>query len=420
MAQTKKPSSNWSYSYSNEWGKKYNQCRKKTGRTAPINVDTSKVSPCSELCRLGINYKPSNKCYLSLVNDNPTITFDPVSIINFKREFYFLRRMTIHQPSMHTINGGRYDMEVMLYHQKNKTNFDDGGVIFSILLKKGVDYGSANEFLNEFINQLPTQETKIEKEIDVSSDWNPLQLLPENKSFFYYDGALPYPPCDMKWTIVIFEEIVSISANIIDTVKFMLSGIKNIRPIQPLPPSAVVFYNNAIDFDNYDIEETDVLPESQLKQSLNLRNNIEKKRKQYYNERLYYIKGGIILVVFVLMICLAVKTAKYIVSNDYLNQFMLGQLQKKMIRDKAEAKEAQMEQAVAQGQMSKENLALMQSSEGIQEATGQPVVEMVGSPGRNMGGMSGMSGMPPELMQQLGQAGQASLSNQNLAKMAKM
>ena len=404
MAQTKKPSSNWSYSYSNEWGKKYNQCRKKTGRTAPINVDTSKVSPCSELCRLGINYKPSNKCYLSLVNDNPTITFDPVSIINFKREFYFLRRMTIHQPSMHTINGGRYDMEVMLYHQKNKTNFDDGGVIFSILLKKGVDYGSANEFLNEFINQLPTQETKIEKEIDVSSDWNPLQLLPENKSFFYYDGALPYPPCDMKWTIVIFEEIVSISANIIDTVKFMLSGIKNIRPIQPLPPSAVVFYNNAIDFDNYDIEETDVLPESQLKQSLNLRNNIEKKRKQYYNERLYYIKGGIILVVFVLMICLAVKTAKYIVSNDYLNQFMLGQLQKKMIRNQGEAKEAQMEQAIAQGQMSKENLALMQSSEGIQEATGQPVAGMGSPPSPNMGGMGGMSGIPPELMQQLGQS----------------
>jgi carbonic anhydrase len=420
MTQTNQPSSNWSYSYSNDWGKKFGQCRKRTGRTAPINIDTSKVSPCSELCRLSINYNPSNKCYLSLTNDNPTITFDPVSLINFKREFYFLRRMTIHQPSMHTINGGRYDMEVMLYHQKNKTNFGDGGVIFSILLKKGVDYGSANEFLNEFINQLPTQETKNEKEIDVSSEWNPLQLLPENKSFFYYDGALPYPPCDMKWTIVVFEEIVSISANIIETVKFMLSGIKNIRPIQPLPPSAVVFYNNAIDFERYDIKETDVLPESALKQSLNLRNNINKKRKQYYNERLYYIKGAIVLIVFILMIILAVKIAKYIIKNDYLNKFMLGQLQKRMLRNQTEASEAQMEQAVAQGQMSKENMAAMMSSQGVQEATGQPVSSSMGGPASLSGSPSVGSGLDSasNLLQQLGQ--QSGISNQNIAKMAKV
>ena len=125
MAQTKQPSSNWSYSYSNDWGKKYAQCRRKTTRTAPINIDTSKVSPCSELCRLAINYQSSSRCYISLVNDNPTVTFDPVSIIRFKREFFFLRRMTIHQPSMHTVNGTRFDMEIILYHQKNKTSFED-------------------------------------------------------------------------------------------------------------------------------------------------------------------------------------------------------------------------------------------------------------------------------------------------------
>ena len=344
MAQKQLQTSGWSYSYSNDWGKKYAQCRRKTGRIAPINIDTSKVSPCSELCRLAINYQSSDRCYISLVNDNPTVTFDPVNIIRFKREFFFLRKMTIHQPSMHTVNGTRFDMEIMLYHQKNKTSFADGGVIFSILLKKGVDYGDANTFLNEFVNQLPTQETKIEKEIEVGKDWSPLMLLPENTSFFYYDGALPYPPCDTNWTLVVFEEIIPVSSNIIETVKFLLGGVKNIRPLQVLPPSAVVFYNNTVDFDSYDIKETDTAFESELKQNLNLLNKQKQDRKAAFNNKLYYIKAGIIMVVFILMICLAVKTAKFIVANDYINQYMLAQVKKKQIRNQEAALQAQMEQ----------------------------------------------------------------------------
>jgi hypothetical protein len=54
----------------------------------------------------------------------------------------------------------------------------------------GKDYGSATEFLNEFINQMPASEMAIEKDIDVSDTWCPDQLFPEgSKSFFYYDGA---------------------------------------------------------------------------------------------------------------------------------------------------------------------------------------------------------------------------------------
>ena len=370
MAASNKPSSNkqsnnWSYSYSNDWGKTNQQCRNKTGRTAPINIDTSKVSPCSELCRLAINYQPSDRCYISLVNDNPTITFDPVNIIRFKGEFYFLRRMTIHQPSMHTVNGTRYDMELMLYHQRNKTSFADGGVIFSILLKKGVDYGDANTFINEFVNQLPTKETRVEKEIEVGKDWTPLMVLPENKSFFYYDGALPYPPCDMKWTLIVFEEIVSISANIIETVKFLLGGVKNIRPLQPLPPSAVVFYNNTADFDSYDIQETDVSEQPDLKHNLNLLNSQAQARKEAINKKLYYIKGIIIFIVFILMIFLAIKAAKFIVSNDYLNQFMTAQLQKKQVRNQEAAMQNQIAQAEAQGMMPADMMSMMTGQGGM-------------------------------------------------------
>ena len=45
---------------------------------------------------------------------------------------------------------------------------------------------------------MPSNDMPIEKDIDVSNNWSPEQLFPTSKSFFYYEGALPYPPCDPK------------------------------------------------------------------------------------------------------------------------------------------------------------------------------------------------------------------------------
>ena len=44
--------------------------------------------------------------------------------------------MTLHYPSMHTINGSKYDMEILLYYFRNHKNKDDGGVLMSILCEK--------------------------------------------------------------------------------------------------------------------------------------------------------------------------------------------------------------------------------------------------------------------------------------------
>ena len=241
----------WSFSRDNEWVSKFPTCNKNATNISPLNIDTSKVSPCNALCRLSINYKPST-CSISMVNNIPTVTFSPNSIIKFKDDFYFLRKMTLHYTSMHTINNSYSDLEILLYHNRNPINDNDGGVIISILLNKGEDYGTANEFMNEFINQMPANEMPIEQDIDVSSTWCPKQLFPESsKSFFYYEGALPYPPCTLKWTYIIFELSVPISMNIIDTVKYIVGpGNKNIRPIQRTPPNIFIYYNANTYFDN--------------------------------------------------------------------------------------------------------------------------------------------------------------------------
>ena len=339
---TKTSAGLWAFDRSSEWVSRYGNCSNKAKRTAPLNIDTSTISPCNALCRLSMKYEPTT-CSISMVNNIPTVTFSPNCIIKFKNDFFYLRKMTIHYTSMHTINDSYYDMEVLLYHNRNPINDADGGVIISVLMKKGADYGTTNEFMNEFINQMPSNDMPVEQDITVSDNWNPEQLLPGSKSFFYYDGALPYPPCNPNWTFIIFEEAVEISQNIIDTVHvYILGNNLNIRPIQRTPKGISIFYNANSSLDtSQDLSGADTI---EAQPTLPVAANLTS--VSWLKQNIYYIKGIIITIVLILMIYVAIKFASVIVKNDMLNHFIIRQLKKKQERQSSQA-EAQMAQQQA-------------------------------------------------------------------------
>jgi carbonic anhydrase len=319
----------WAFDRDPEWPKRYPLCNKKTARVSPLNIDVSNIADCSALCRLTMNYQPTT-CSISMINNIPTVTFSPNCLMKFKDSFYFLRKMTLHHTSMHTINDSYADLEILLYHNTNPISDADGGVILSILFKKGSsDYGPANEFMNEFINQMPANDMPVEEDVDVSSTWSPEQLFPTSKSFFYYDGALPYPPCTPNWTFIIFEETVPISISIIDTIKYMIGpGNKNIRPIQRTPKDITIFYNANTYFDSsQDMSNADTSTQVTLPVVNALGSTSWLKRN------IYYIKGIIITLVLILMIYIAIKISKIIVTHDLLNSFIIKQLKKKQQQD---------------------------------------------------------------------------------------
>jgi len=334
----------WAFDRSSEWVSRYGKCSNKATRTAPLNIDTGKISPCNALCRLSMKYEPTT-CSVSMINNIPTVTFSPNCIIKFKNDFFYLRKMTIHYTSMHTINESYYDLEVLLYHNRNPINDADGGVIISVLMKKGADYGTANEFMNEFINQMPSNDMPTEKDITVSDNWNPEQLLPASKSFFYYDSALPYPPCNPNWTFIIFEEAVEISQNIIDTVHvYILGNNLNIRPIQRTPKSINIFYNANSNLDtNQDLSGADTL---EAQPTLPIKSNLSS--VSWLKQNIYYIKGIIITIVLILMIYVAIKFASVIVKNDMLNHFIIRQLKKKQDRESSKAESQMQKQQAAE------------------------------------------------------------------------
>jgi carbonic anhydrase len=326
---TKTQQGMWAFDRSNEWTARYGSCSKKATRTAPLNIDISKVSPCNALCRLSVKYEPTT-CSISMINNIPTVTFSPNCIIKFKNDFFYLRKMTIHYTSMHTVNDNYYDLEVLLYHNRNPINDADGGVILCILMKKGVDYGKANAFMNEFINQMPANDMPTEQDVTVSDTWCPDSLFPSAKSFFYYDGALPYPPCNPNWSLIIFEESVPISKNIIETVKYILGpSNKNIRPIQRTPPDTSIFYNANSQFDGVQDMSNSAADEAKIAQADTISKLESLQKTSWLKQNIYLIKGVLISIILILMIYVAIKIASVIVKNDLLNSMIIKQLKKR-------------------------------------------------------------------------------------------
>ena len=357
-------SKNWAYRNYLKWKIKHPTCNGKN--QSPINIDTSIVSDCRQTCQLEVDYE-SSKCYIVNNNRTPIIKFDPNSYIIFRNEKMVLHSMTLHTPSMHTVNGSFYDLEVQIFHTRTPRNFNDGGVAFSLFFKRGKETISkkskANYFFNQFINEIPSEETKVEKEILVGEDWNPSLLFPKTKSFFYYNGSLPRPPCKENWTWVIFEEVGIISKTNFEA--FNLVFENNRRPIRARNDREI-FYNDSINFINSKAKKKEKVKraikelktmEQKLQDEIDnnkdtpsqidatMRDEEEKLKieeiqssrvNSWYFENKTFIKNIIITIILLLMVYISIKIVSYLIRSDALNNFMKSQLESKKINEKKE------------------------------------------------------------------------------------
>lgn len=346
-------SDTWSYSDSQNWKSKYPAAA--GTQQSPINIDTAKTTDCNLLCQIAMKYSGS-KCYARVVNKTPIITFDSGSFIKFTKtkEILALKQMTIHTPSLHTFNGTAYDMEVVLYHKLTGTlnpsdpNYVPGGTAISILFQKGADYGKQNNFFNAFINQLPIERGEKEQDIPVGDSWGPEMIIPELKSYYFYPGSLPFPPCEENWKWLVFEEVQGVSSNIIDTLAIAFNN--NIRPTMRLV-SRVPAYNSSVNMATDNELEKRVEAERKMLNAANnkanslsansisntdgeLRDETQKasillaekaKTQAWYKDRKLYIKGIIIAVCLLLIIFGALRMVKWIINEDILNLIMIRQ-----------------------------------------------------------------------------------------------
>lgn len=357
---------NWSYSNSEEWGANFPNCKNNNTKQSPINIDTNKIKDIGNLQSLGILYGPS-KCHVMNKNNTPTIKYDPNSYINFAGVLYELQKITLHTPSMHTINGNHYNMEMCLYHCSNPSECSENGIIISILMKRGRDSSKQNMFFNQFINQLPKGESKFEKEIPVTADWNVMSALPDNKSFFYYEGSYPMPPCKPNWKWIIFEEVIEIGSTNFETFELVTKysdTLGNIRiPTKPLGTRNVFYQNNPHLLTNDKINIENI--KQQIKDLQDKQKNIEERNENkaqfevekdkttetklkiqeqnknefntWYKEHKLFIKGILITIIMLGILFTGLKITKKIVNEDILTNFITNELNKAEIREKEKA-----------------------------------------------------------------------------------
>ena len=228
----------WSFYESYIWGNNFPKC--KADNQSPINIDTNLVKECKSLCNFELKYKNTN-CFINNKNNLINIKCSPGSYFLYENTPFELTNITIHSPSLHTIDNSKSDIEICLIHKlSNSANSEINGVILSRFFEKGPNYGSTETFINQIINDIPLETIEYDKEINVSNNWGPNMILPKkNLSYFTYNGSLHYPPCTENYKWFIYEDIGTIGSYNIDTLKQFIGN--NTRPIQNLG-DRTVFY----------------------------------------------------------------------------------------------------------------------------------------------------------------------------------
>jgi len=327
--------SNWSYKNYDKWPKMYPQCSvTKNPNQSPINIDIKNIKQeCGTKCEIVIKYKPS-KCFLVNNHNTIIINYDPGSYIIFQEDWYELTKAEIRVPSLHTLNGEHYGAELNLYHCIDKQC--SGGIVLSILLNRGPDNGDSVDFINQFINQAPVDDTEVEREVTVSDNWNIVNMIPEDRTCFIYNGSLPYPPCNGDWKWIVFNQPSRIGMSALKLLEHNIvkRDGKNIRPTFNLTPDRIIYkvsHDWVKVYEERPIKENEVKLEDDeadsLEKSVAAPVNIDSPSSQslvgsYLEKYRKKIKNFMLFVLFILIVILAMKYAKYIIKNDLINKYL--------------------------------------------------------------------------------------------------
>lgn len=234
--------SNWTFTENFLWGNDHPQCSAKN--QSPINISTEQAKECNTLCDFKTFYNPS-KCYINYKNNLIRVKYSPGSYIEYNNVLYELKELTIHLPTLHSIDNEKFDLEMCLIHSLGSESDSDDttgnvrGVMLCRMFEIGPHFGEPENFLNQFINEVPRDPIDYDKEVVVSDKWSADMVMPKNKSFFLYDGGLPFPPCYSNYKVIVLEDIGKIGRTNIELLKLNID--KNIRPIQRLD-NRPIFY----------------------------------------------------------------------------------------------------------------------------------------------------------------------------------
>ncbi|MCM3670875.1 carbonic anhydrase family protein [Mesobacillus maritimus] len=226
-AETDNSTPVWSYKGENgpdQWANvdsSFADCADGTEQS-PIDIELANVKVDKSAAEVDINYSPTA---FTLMNNSHTIQANDGSeknTITVDGEEYTLVQMHFHKPSEHQLDGQAFEMEGHLVHQN-----DEGELaVLGFLISEGKE----NQVLAEMWSKLPEEETEEDVPLDQAIDL--ANFLPEDKSFFRYNGSLTTPACSEGVSWILLEEPIEMSREQIDAFGSIFPH--NSRPVQPI------------------------------------------------------------------------------------------------------------------------------------------------------------------------------------------
>jgi carbonic anhydrase len=161
---------------------------------------------------------------LAVTNNGHGIQVDsgPGSFLLIDGHEFALKEFHFHTPSEHSIQGVKADMELHLVHRdaKGKT------AVVAVLLQGG---RRINSVLKRIVESMPAVpgESFYGRQVAI----NPVFLLPQDRSYFYYPGSLTTPPCSEGVDWLVMSQPVEVDASLIAAFRQVMGA--NARPAQP-------------------------------------------------------------------------------------------------------------------------------------------------------------------------------------------
>ncbi|MDA3872435.1 MAG: carbonic anhydrase [Kiritimatiellae bacterium] len=175
----------------------------------------------AELPDLNLDYQPGGR---EMVNNGHTVqmNYEPGSYLIVDDIRFELKQFHVHVPSEHTIDGKAYPMEIHFVHADSRGRLAVVGLL--------IEDGAENEFLADLLPHIPGNkhsQSLLPTLVDATS------LLPEDKSYFRYNGSLTTPPCTEGVRWIVLKTPVAAFINQINAFAQALQ-LPNNRPLQPI------------------------------------------------------------------------------------------------------------------------------------------------------------------------------------------
>jgi len=195
----------WTYADDTTWQNTYSDCALTS--QSPIDIPRASLSN-DYTTTTDIVTSYSAKSSLSILNDggHTQKVVGAWGTTTWDSKTYTMAQFHTHQPSEHTFDGMRYDMEMHFVHQYGSatdylvlTAFFNIGPTASTFLS-GVNYGS--------LSATSDASVAISSSVNV---WDVLGAIQGNGEYIYYSGSFTTPPCTEGVTFIMFRDFLQMS-----------------------------------------------------------------------------------------------------------------------------------------------------------------------------------------------------------------